>query len=187
MAGSVMGLQEVGSEMFSKDHRLGNVVLGSTARDGLVPVSFGPSLLASLLAQDSASASLEASLKPEESSPAPVHLFSSGSSSRAAEVGERLRLSSPMASISKPFQNYFRKAREGRAMKMDECLFYDYVASMRLDFAGRIPFPLSGATLESELPLESKLVQSSRMPPLVDKATFVKDVIKQIPPAKGFL
>jgi len=55
---------------------------------------------------------LEASLKPEGSSLAPVHLFFGGSSSRVAEVGERLRLSCPMVSISKQFQNYYRKARE---------------------------------------------------------------------------
>ncbi len=72
---------------------MGNEVLASTARDGLVPVSSSLSLSASLLAQDSASASLEASLKPEGSSPALVHLFSRGSSLGAAKVGERLRLS----------------------------------------------------------------------------------------------
>jgi len=86
VSGSELGLSEVGFEMFSKDHQLGNVVLVSIARDGLVPVSSGPSLSASLLAQDSASASLEASLKPEGSSSAPVHLFSGGFSSGAAEV-----------------------------------------------------------------------------------------------------
>jgi hypothetical protein len=71
----MLGLSEVGFEMFSKDHRLGKVVLVSTARDGLVPMCFGPTLSASLLAQESATASLEASLKPEGSSPAPVHLL----------------------------------------------------------------------------------------------------------------
>jgi hypothetical protein len=75
-------------------------------------VSSGPTLLASLVAQESATTSLEASLKLEGSSLAPVHLFFGGSSSRVAEVGERLRLSCPMASISKQFQNYYRKARE---------------------------------------------------------------------------
>jgi hypothetical protein len=73
--------------------------------------------------QDSASASLEASLKLEAFSPAPVHLFSGGSSSRVAEVGERVHLSCPIALISKPFYNYYRKAREGRAVKMDKHLF----------------------------------------------------------------
>jgi len=71
LASSVLGLPEVGFEMFSKDHRLGNVVLVSTARDRLVPVS--------LLVQESATATLEASLKPEGSSPALVYLFSGGS------------------------------------------------------------------------------------------------------------
>jgi hypothetical protein len=169
MASSVLGLPKVGSEMSSKDHQLGNVVLVSTARDGLVPMSSGPTLSASLHAQESITASLKASLKPEGSSPAPVHLFSGGSSPRVAEVGERLRLSRPMASISKSFQNYYRKAREGRAVKMDEQLFSDSVVAMRLDFAGGIPFPLSGAAPESKpgvalFLLESKLVQSSRVP-----------------------
>jgi hypothetical protein len=53
---------------------LRNVVLVSTARDGLVPVSSGPTLSESLLAQESATTSLEASLKLEGSSSAPVHL-----------------------------------------------------------------------------------------------------------------
>jgi hypothetical protein len=73
---SVLGLLEVGSEMFLKVHRLGNVVLDSTAQDGLDPMSSGPTLSASLLAQESTMVSLEASLKPEGSSPALVHLFS---------------------------------------------------------------------------------------------------------------
>jgi hypothetical protein len=81
---------------------------------------------------------LEASLKPNGSSSALVHLFSSGSSSGAAELGERLCLSHPMASISKLFQNYYKKAREGRVVQMDEGLFSKSVAAMRLDFAGGI-------------------------------------------------
>jgi hypothetical protein len=97
-----------------------------------------------------------------------------------------------MALISKLFQNNYRKAREGRAVKMDERLFFDSVATMRLDFASGIPFPLSGATLELDLgvplfSLDSKLLQSSRVPPLVDKATSGKVVIKQISSARGFL
>jgi hypothetical protein len=39
----VLGLPEVGYEMFSKDHQLSNEVLVSTAWDGLVPVSLDPS------------------------------------------------------------------------------------------------------------------------------------------------
>jgi hypothetical protein len=173
--GSVLGLPEFESEMFSKDHRLGNVVLVSTARDGLVPVSSGPSPSTSLLEQESATMSTL------------VHLFPSGSSSGAVELGERLLLSRPMASTSKPFLKYYRKAREGRVVKMDERLFSNSVAAMISDFADGFPFPLSSATPASELPLESKLVQSSRVPPLVDVAAFVKDVIKRTPPARGFL
>jgi hypothetical protein len=122
---SVLGLLEVGSEMFLKVHRLGNVVLDSTAQDGLDPMNSGPTL------------------KPEGSSPAPVHLFSCGSSSGAAKLGERLHRSRPMALILKPFQNYYRKAREGRAVQMDEGLFLESMVAMRLGFTGGIPFPLS--------------------------------------------
>jgi len=61
---------------------------------------------------------------------------------------------------------------------MDERLFTDSVAVMRLDFVGGIHFPLLGVIPKSELPLES---------PLVDEAASVKDVIKQIPPARGLL
>jgi hypothetical protein len=138
----VLGLPKVRSVMFSKVHQLGNVVLDYSARDGLDPVSSGPTLSSSLLAQESATTSLEASLKPEGSSPIPVHLFSNGSSLGAAELGERLCLSHPVASISKPFQNYYKKAREGRAVQMDEGLFSEFVAAVRLDFAGGIPSTL---------------------------------------------
>jgi hypothetical protein len=100
--GSMLGLLEVWFELFSKDHWLGNRVLVSTARDGLVHVNFGPSSSTSQLEQES-KVSLEASLKSKEFAPAPVHLFPSSSSSGAAELGERLRLSRPMASTSKLF------------------------------------------------------------------------------------
>jgi hypothetical protein len=51
--------------------------------------------------------------------------------------------------------------------------------------------PLSGATPESKpgvplFPMESKLVQSSKLE-VVDEATSVKVVIRQTPPARGFL
>jgi hypothetical protein len=41
---------------------------------------------------------------------------------------------------------------------MDERLFFDSMASMRLDFASGFPYPLSGATPKSELPLERQLL-----------------------------
>jgi hypothetical protein len=96
--GSVLGFLEVWSELFLKDHWLGNKVLVSTARDGLVHVNSGPSSSTSQLEQESI-VSLEASLKSEESSQTSVHFFPSGSSSRAAELGGRLRLSRPMAAL----------------------------------------------------------------------------------------
>ncbi len=37
------------------------------------------------------------------------------------------------------FQKYYRKAREGRVVKLDESLFSNFVAAMRSDFAGGIP------------------------------------------------
>jgi hypothetical protein len=83
--GSVLGLPKVGTKMFSKDHRLGNEVLVSTDQDGLVPVSSSPSLT-SLLKQESATVSLEASLKSKGSAPASVDLFPSGSSSGVAKL-----------------------------------------------------------------------------------------------------
>jgi hypothetical protein len=60
-------------------------------------------------------------------------VFSSGSYSGAVELGERQRLSIPEALVSKPFQNYYRKAREGRAVHLDEGLYADFVASIRVD------------------------------------------------------
>jgi hypothetical protein len=68
VAGSMLGLLEVGSEMV---------------------VSYGPTPSASLCAQESSLTSSEASLKLEGSSLAPLH-FSGGSPSEAADLGERL-------------------------------------------------------------------------------------------------
>jgi hypothetical protein len=67
---------------------------------------------------------------------------------------------------------------------MDKRIFFRFCSG---EFADGIPFPPSGATPEPELPLESNLVQSSRVPPLVDEATFMKDVIKRTPLVRGFL
>jgi hypothetical protein len=93
----MLGMSAVGPELFLKDLRLGNVVLVSTARNGLVLVSSGPSPSESLLEQESAMVSMEASLKLEGFASALVHFFPSGSSSGADEMGERLRLSRPLA------------------------------------------------------------------------------------------
>jgi hypothetical protein len=105
VAGSVLGLLEGGSELV---------------------VSSGPTPSTSLCAQVSSIASLEASLKHEGSSPAPILSFG-GSPSGAAELGER------------------------RAVHMDEGLFANSMEVMRLDVAGGIPSPLLGATIEPVL------------------------------------
>jgi hypothetical protein len=36
-------------------------------------------------------------------------------------------------SVSKPFQSYYRRAREGRAVHLDESSFAESVAAMRID------------------------------------------------------
>jgi hypothetical protein len=64
-----------------------------------------------------------------------VQLFSGGSLSGAVELRERLRLSIPEALVSKPFQHYYRKATEGRAVHLDEGLYADFVEAMRVDIA----------------------------------------------------
>jgi hypothetical protein len=81
------------------------VVLDSSIWDGLVPVSSVPSPLISPFEHESALASLEASLKPEGPILDPVHLFPGISSSGANQVGERLRLSCPLASSTKCFRS----------------------------------------------------------------------------------
>lgn len=51
-------------------------------------------------------------------------------------MGERLCLSTPALSVSKPFQSYYRRAREGRAVHLDESPFAESVAAMRIDIVG---------------------------------------------------
>jgi esterase/lipase superfamily enzyme len=55
--------------------------------------------------------------------------------SRAAELGERLRLSILEALVSKSFQQYYRKATEGWPVHLDEGLFVDPVEAMIVDIA----------------------------------------------------
>jgi hypothetical protein len=47
-------------------------------------------------------------------------------------LGERLLCSFYVSPISKPFQKYYRKEREGRSVHLDENLFAESVAAMRL-------------------------------------------------------
>jgi hypothetical protein len=48
-----------------------------------------------------------------------------------AKLGERLYYAS-LPSVSKPFQKYHRKAREGRSGHLDDKLVVESVAAMRL-------------------------------------------------------
>jgi hypothetical protein len=56
---------------------------------------------------------------------------SSQSFSGAAELVKSLRPSFPVLSNSKPFQKYYRKAREARKAHMDENLFADSMDALR--------------------------------------------------------
>jgi hypothetical protein len=38
--------------------------------------------------------------------------------------------------VSNPFQSYYKRAREGRAVHLDESLFAETVAAMRTDIVG---------------------------------------------------
>jgi hypothetical protein len=89
--------------------------------------------------------------------------------SSASELGERLRFSSPALLVSKPFQSYYRRAREGRSVQLDENLFVETMAAMRTDIVG-----------------ETKSLQSSMMEDS-SKAISMKAVVKQTSLARGFL
>jgi hypothetical protein len=49
-----------------------------------------------------------------------------------AELGERLCSSASVSLLSKPFQKYYRNAREGRSGHLDENLAAESMAAMRL-------------------------------------------------------
>jgi hypothetical protein len=98
------------------------------------------------------SVSFEDSLKAEEFSPDPGS-FVFGSADfgvihlEAAELEERLCLFFPEVLGSKPFQHFYRKAREGRAVHLDGGSYVDSVAVMRVDTAGvSTHFPLSSVS-----------------------------------------
>jgi hypothetical protein len=52
------------------------------------------------------------------------------------ELRERIRLSIPASSVSKPFHSYNRKAREGKPVYLDESLVAESVAAIRIDIDG---------------------------------------------------
>jgi hypothetical protein len=107
-------------------------------------------------------------------------------------LGERLRLPFPEELVLKPFQHYYRKAREGRVVHLDEGLYVDSVAAMRVDIASVTTyFPLSGVSPVSEpgeplSPKESKLLQSSKTE-VIDEAASMKVASKKTSLVKGFL
>lgn len=49
------------------------------------------------------------------------------------DLGERICLSTPASLVSKSFQSYYRKGREGRAMHLNEILVAESVAALRID------------------------------------------------------
>jgi hypothetical protein len=85
-------------------------------------------------------------------------------------LGKRLRSSSPVLSNFKPFQKYYRKAREARKEHMDENLFADSMDALR---------PV--AQVQRFLPLLSTISDP------VEKVVYVKDKSKSPSPVRGFL
>jgi hypothetical protein len=71
--------------------------------------------------------------------------------------------------VSKPFQSYYRRAREGRAVHLDESLFAETMAAMRTNIVN-----------------ETKSLQRSKVED-PSKAVSMKVVVKQSCPARGFL
>jgi hypothetical protein len=125
------------------------------------------------LPSNSGGACLTLQLRPEGSSQ-PIIAPSQVSFSRATEFIERLRsffFFFLVSLISKPFQKYYRKAREGRSVQLDENLFVASVAAMRL---------LVSFTVE----------EAVAVLPVMDSAGVadsVKDIVKPSISKKGFL
>lgn len=148
---------------------------------------FSASIALSQTTETLSSASLEVSLRPEvfflalvgfgdgsveqqiQSISTRQKPFSLVTFSSASELGERLRFSSPELLVFKPFQSYYRRAREGRSVQLDESLFVETMAAMRTDIVGEI-----------------KSLQSSMMED-PSKAISMKAVVKQTSLARGFL
>lgn len=139
MEESELKLLEVGPERFSKDHQLGNVVPVFSARDDLIPVSYGPShsvlsssgvWYSSVQPPASSTFGFPLSLAPDlcfSAAPAPSlapgfsftplrplefpqSCFDPPSLAGAAVLGEKLCSSLPVVA-SKLFLSYFRRAK----------------------------------------------------------------------------
>jgi hypothetical protein len=79
-----------------------------------------------------------------------------------------------MSLVSKPLQSYYRKAREGKAVLLDESLFAGFVVAMMIDIASESK-PLQRSKLEDCLLAEEVSVATA--PPVLDYvgvAIFVK-------------
>jgi len=85
-------------------------------------------------------------------------------------LGKRLCSSSPVLSNFKPFQKYYRKAKEAREVQMDENLFADSMEALR---------PAQGPGFLSLLP--SDLAEK------VAVVLLVQDKGKSPSPVRGFL
>jgi hypothetical protein len=133
-------------------------------------VGFGSFNTSAPLPSSSSGACLTLQLKPEGSSQ-PIFTPSHASFSGEAELGEKLRSSFFVSSISKPFQKYYQKARESRSVQLDEDLLAKYVAAMRL-------------------PISFTVEEAAAVLPVKDSAGVadsVKDIVKPYISKKGFL
>jgi hypothetical protein len=98
-------------------------------------------------------------------------LFLKDSNAVNTKVGERLRSSFFVSLVSKPFQKYYQKAREGRSVHLDELLFAESVAAMRL-------------------PVSFTADEAAAVLPMMDSAGVadsMEDIVKPSTSMKGFL
>jgi hypothetical protein len=101
----------------------------------------------------------------------------------ATELGKRLWSSSPMLSDSKPFQKYYRKARETRKVHWARILFADYMEALRL--VAQVPGFLSLLSPISD-PAE-KVVVALPVQDSAGVAVSMKDMVKSPSPVRGFI
>jgi len=90
-------------------------------------VGFGSSGSPAPLPSNSGGVGLTLQLKPKGSS---QPIFAPPSSG-AAKLGEKLRSSLPVLPLPKPFQKYYRKAREGCSVQLNEDFLAKSLATMR--------------------------------------------------------
>jgi hypothetical protein len=86
-------------------------------------------------------------------------------------LGEKLRSSYSVSLISKHFQKYYQKAREGRSVQLDDDLLAESVAAMRLSFS----FTAEEAVAVLPMKVSAEVADS------------VKDISKRVSFGRGFL